>query len=246
MGCVVPSFLGDQLQAMSEMRLVPIWQSAADPEPRGRRPSAHAAGSTRQAAGSHAGLAGDRPGRDLLAHLSWPGMARATDADYDTCPPCSPPSCARPRAAEPMIGRAASADSVPAAADRADDPLPRGDPGRRRAVRHAAPLAEHHQDRARRSGSRHDRTAARSRADRAAHRRVRQPPVLHRASSTSARESGRSPSSTCRAGSWRRATPADRYAIDGRDADHGHRTRPAIANRYRRLPAGLAAGSLLE
>jgi ABC-type phosphate/phosphonate transport system substrate-binding protein len=82
-GCVVPSFLGDQVHAMSEMQLAPIWQSepikslviAVHP----RLPAQS------RAALQDCMLAWQRtePGRALLAHLSWPGVTRATDADYD-------------------------------------------------------------------------------------------------------------------------------------------------------------------
>ena len=82
-GCVVPSFLGGQLEAMSEMRLVPIWQSqpiqsiAVTVHP--RMPLAARAMLQDRMLGWPAS---DR-GRDLLAHLGWPGMVVATDVDYD-------------------------------------------------------------------------------------------------------------------------------------------------------------------
>jgi phosphonate transport system substrate-binding protein len=82
-GCVVPSFLGDQLQAMGEMQLAPIWQSepikslviAVHP----RVPGSSCAALQARMLGWQA----SEQGRELLAHLSWPGMARADDADYD-------------------------------------------------------------------------------------------------------------------------------------------------------------------
>ena len=232
MGCVVPSFLGDQLRGderdAARCRSGRASRSRASPSPsiRACRPAARAKLRDRML-----GWQATRP---------WPRSARAsglarngaspTDADYDGVRRARRQDCAPPPAAEPMTGWARLPTSVPAAADRADDPLPRGRPGRRRAVRHAAPLAEHHQNRACCSGSRHDRTTAGPRADRAAHRRVRQPAVLHRATRTNARGSGRSRSSTCLAGSWRRAMP--RRSAHGRSPSPiSDRTRPALADR---------------
>ena len=82
-GCVVPSFLGDQLHAMSEMQLVPIWQSrpikslVVTTHPRLPEP-ARATLQKRMI-----GWRDTDGGRKLLAQLSWPGMAAAEDADFD-------------------------------------------------------------------------------------------------------------------------------------------------------------------
>lgn len=81
-GCVVPSFLRDQMHAMSEMQLVPIWQSEAIKSlliavhPRLPSPARTALQDRMLAwqASDH--------GRELLAHLAWPGMVRAADTDY--------------------------------------------------------------------------------------------------------------------------------------------------------------------
>ena len=82
-GCVVPSFLGGQLEAMSEMRLVPIWQS----EPiqsivvtvHPRMPPAAAPGSR------IACWAGRRPTAAATCSRTsvGPEWCVATDADYD-------------------------------------------------------------------------------------------------------------------------------------------------------------------
>jgi phosphonate transport system substrate-binding protein len=82
-GCVVPSFLGDQLQAIGEMQLVPIWQS---------RPIksvvviAHPRLPDTARAALRARMIGWRDtdsGRSLLERLSWPGMVATDDAEFD-------------------------------------------------------------------------------------------------------------------------------------------------------------------
>jgi ABC-type phosphate/phosphonate transport system substrate-binding protein len=82
-GCAVPSFLGDQLEAMREMRLAPVWRS---PPIAGLAIATH----PRLPASSRAALlacmtawpSSDR-GRALLARLAWPRIVAAQDSDYD-------------------------------------------------------------------------------------------------------------------------------------------------------------------
>jgi phosphonate transport system substrate-binding protein len=82
-GCVVPSFLGDQLHAISEMQLVPIWQSrsiaglmfATCP----RLPEA----ARIALAERMIGWQDAESGRALLAQLTWPRLLKAEDADFD-------------------------------------------------------------------------------------------------------------------------------------------------------------------
>jgi phosphonate transport system substrate-binding protein len=82
-GCVVPSFLGDQVQAIAEMQLAPIWQS----EPiKSLVIAVHPRLPTEARDAVRARILGwnsTEPGRMLLAQLAWPGMTRADDADYD-------------------------------------------------------------------------------------------------------------------------------------------------------------------
>ena len=71
-GCVVPSFLGGQLRGDERDAARADLAEPADPEHRGHRPSAHAAGSTRQAPGSHAGLAGEQTAAAICSRI-WVG-----------------------------------------------------------------------------------------------------------------------------------------------------------------------------
>ncbi len=82
-GCVVPMFLGEQLHAIGEMNLAPIWQSrsvtglviAAHP-----RIHEAACATLRE---RMVGWQDTEDGRKLLQHLAWPGMVVAEDADFD-------------------------------------------------------------------------------------------------------------------------------------------------------------------
>ena len=73
-GCVVPSFLGDQLQRSTSSNLVPIWQSepisshVVAVHPRMPAAAAEAAAASDRLATTAAGVASDR--------LSWPGWSR--------------------------------------------------------------------------------------------------------------------------------------------------------------------------
>ena len=82
-GCVVPSFLGDQLEAMHDMRLTPIWQSppitglvfATHPRlPLSAREALLACVLEWQSSVE---------GSAFLARLSWPSIVAAQDDDYD-------------------------------------------------------------------------------------------------------------------------------------------------------------------
>jgi phosphonate transport system substrate-binding protein len=81
-GCVVPSFLGSQVPAIAEMQLMPAWQSAAI---KSLVIAVHPRMPTQAREALRARILGWRgtdAGRTLLAHLAWPGMAPAEDADY--------------------------------------------------------------------------------------------------------------------------------------------------------------------
>ena len=195
-------------EAMSEMQLVPIWQSepikslviAVHP----RLP----AQSRAAAAGLHARVAADRP-RARPAGAS--GLARHGRRPRTPTTMRVRLLAARLQRHRQRLSRDSHGHALPPLSLRLRIALtilvPRGDPGGRRAVRLAAPIADHHQGRAWRTlittpphccrisgGSRCSPTSSATSSPSSR-------------SWTSARGSARSRSSTCRAGSWRRATP---------------------------------------
>lgn len=82
-GCVIPSFMTDQLEAIGKMQLRPVWQSAPSSSlvvaVHPRLPEVARGKLLKQmmAWRSH------DAGRRLLAALAWPGVVSASDQDYD-------------------------------------------------------------------------------------------------------------------------------------------------------------------
>lgn len=80
--CAVPSFIVGQLPAIAQMELHPVWQSAPVTNLVFALHPKMPAGARTRLATAMASWPSTAKGRALLAHLEWPGLVPAADADF--------------------------------------------------------------------------------------------------------------------------------------------------------------------